>query len=181
MTEEFEIDDNGEFEYKSKSQLKREMEALQKIGKEIAELPPHRRKELPLTEEMEVAFATADKIRNKKEGWRRQLQFIGKLMRNVDAEPIILALEKIRNQGQQATKELHLLETTRDQLMQQGDEKINQLIGEYHDFDRQKLRQLVRKAQKEQKVQAEQAQASQKVSPPKAYRELFQYLKSIMN
>lgn len=151
----------------SKTEMKRDMEALQKIGEELVNLKPNALAKIPLDEEMLDAIHDAQRFKN--EARRRQLQFIGKLMRQVDIEPIQAALDMLRNKHSQATAQLHKLEQKRDDLIDNGDSMINEIIAEHPDADRQRLRQLVRQANKEK--------AQNK--PAKAYREIFQYLKEL--
>lgn len=151
----------------SKTEMKRDMEALQKIGEELVELKPNALAKIPLDDEMLDAIHDAHRFKN--EARRRQLQYIGKLMRQIDVEPIQAALDKLRNKHSQATAQLHKLEQKRDALIDSGDSMINEIIAEHPDADRQRLRQLVRQANKEK--------AQNK--PAKAYREIFQYLKDL--
>ena len=101
---------------------------------------------------------------------RRQLQLIGKLLRQTDAEPIEHALSLLNAKQRQSNQAFHAIEVARDELIQQGDDAIQALLHQYPELDRQRLRQLVRQAKK----QAEQNK------PPKASREIFQYLKTVM-
>lgn len=154
-------------EPKSKTQLKKESEALQKLGEELVNLTEAWLAKLPLDEELAEAIQIARKINRKKDGFRRQLQFIGKLMRNRETASLAAALAKLKAPQQQATQAFHLVEQSRDAILQQGDPAIQQLLQQYPDLDRQKLRQLSRQANKEK----------QQNKPPKAARELFKYLK----
>ena len=151
----------------SKTEMKRDMEALQKIGEELVELKPNALAKIPLDDDLRDAIQDAQRF--KTEARRRQLQYIGKLMRQVDVEPIQAALDKLRNKHSQATAQLHKLEQKRDKLIENGDSMINAIMVDHPDADRQRLRQLVRQANKEK--------AQNK--PPKAYREIFQYLKEL--
>ncbi len=149
----------------SKTEMKNDMNELQKLGEELVELKPSQLEKIPLSEDL--ADAIKDAQRFNKEAKRRQLQFIGKLMRNIDPEPIQLALDKIRNKHSQNTAVLHKLEQLRDRIVEQGDDAINDALELYPEIDRQRLRQLARQAKKEK--------GSNK--PPKASREIFQILK----
>ena len=139
-----------EIEYVSKTQLKRDAKDIRDLGERIVKLSPQQRQKLPLNEEIVAALEVADKIRNTREGLRRQLQFIGKLLRNCDLEPIQLELAKLSNTDNMAQKDLNVLEKIRSELLEQGDSKVNALVAQYPDFERQKLRQLVRKTLKQQ-------------------------------
>ena len=90
-----------------------------------------------------MAEAIKDAQRFKNEAKRRQLQYIGKVMRNEDPEPIQAALDKVRNKHSQATAELHKLEQLRDRIVEEGDAAISEVMLKlYPEADRQRLRQL---------------------------------------
>ncbi|CAH0534425.1 hypothetical protein VST7929_02357 [Vibrio stylophorae] len=150
----------------TKSEMKRDMTALQELGEEIAELKPAVLAKLPLPEALHAAILDAQRFKN--EAKRRQLQYIGKLMRSIDPEPLQLALDKIRNKHAQATLQLHKLEQLRDAIVAEGDSAIEQAMALYPEMDRQRLRQLARQAKKEQSQN----------KPPKSAREIFQVLKN---
>ena len=156
-------------EWISKSQLKRESHALQALGEKLVQLRKDQVAHIPLDESLRDAIELAQKIRKKHEAYRRQLQYIGKLMRSSDPEPIELALQQLMQPQREATAELHQLEAWRERLLSEGDPAITALLEAYPDGDRQHLRQLVRQAKKEQ------AQSK----PPKAARELFKYLREL--
>lgn len=166
MTEFLHGDWDEDEDLKSKTQVKREMEALQKLGEELIALPPVSRAKIPLDEELQDAIILADKLSKKREALRRHIQFIGRLMRSRDIEPIEQALAVIRNTNQAATRKFHLVEAWRDRLIAEPD-SVTEFVAEYPEVDVQQLRQLIRQAKKEQ----------EKEQPPKAYRELFQLLK----
>ena len=159
-------DDEWEYEGPSKSEMKRESERLQQLGTELVNLKPTELAKVPLDEEMLDAIALAHRLQGKREAFRRQLQFIGRLMRNSEVDAIEQALEVIRSRHVAGNARMHKLEQLREKLIADGDEAINALLGEYHELDRQKLRQLVRQAKKEREGN----------KPPAAFRELFQYL-----
>ncbi|MDP4536579.1 ribosome biogenesis factor YjgA [Alkalimonas collagenimarina] len=169
MTEFLHGDWDEDEELKSKTQVKREMEALQKLGEELISLPPTLRAKIPLDEELQDAIILADKLSKKREALRRHIQFIGRLMRSRDIEPIEQALAVIRNTNQAATRKFHLVETWRDRLLAEPD-SLTEFVADYPEVDVQQLRQLLRQAKKEQ----------EKEQPPKAYRELFQLLKPLV-
>ncbi|MGF1752497.1 ribosome-associated protein [Vibrio makurazakiensis] len=151
----------------SRTEMKEDMEALQVLGEELVQLKPSVLEKFPLSEEMAIAIKDAQRFKN--EAKRRQLQYIGKLMRSVDPEPIQLALDKIRNKHSQATAELHKLEQMRDRIVAEGDTAIAEVMEAHPEADRQRLRQLARQANKEKKAN----------KPAKAFREIFQILKEL--
>jgi ribosome-associated protein len=162
-------DQEEEGQGKSKSQLKREMHALQVLGEALVELSAEQFAKIQLPEDLHEAILAARKI-HQRGARKRQLQYIGKLMREVDAEPIQQQLDRLTGQSQEAALLLHRIERWRDELLTQGDEKLEALIEEYPQADRQHLRQLLRSAKKE----AEENKA------PKAARSLFRYLRDLI-
>ena len=153
----------------SKSQIKREMEALQDMGEELVELGRDQLKRIDLPEDLREAVRDAQRF-TQHEARRRQMQYIGRLMRDLDAEPIRAALDEIKGVSAAATARQHALERLRTRFM--ADEKvIGEIARDHPDADLQHLRQLRRNALKEQ----EQAK------PPRAYRELFRVLRELQN
>ena len=153
--------------YISKSERKRAVEQLQKLGQSLVELTDAQLAALTLDESLREAIVLARKIKNKHEAFRRQLQYIGKVMRQVDAEDIAEQLAHVRQESVQAKHQLHQLERLRTELIEQGDARLEVLLTEHPQLERQALRQWIRQAQKE-------AQAGK---TPKASRALFAYLR----
>ncbi len=149
----------------SKTEMKNDMIDLQKLGEELVELKASQLEKVPMPEDLFDAIKDAQRFN--KEAKRRQLQFIGKLMRNIDPEPIQAALDKIRNKHSQNTAVLHKLEQLRDRIVEQGDDAISDALELYPEIDRQRMRTLARQAKKEKGGN----------KPPKASREIFQILK----
>ena len=154
----------------SKSQRKRDMHALQALGQQLVELPKEQFEKITLEENLYDAIVDARNIRQ--HGARkRQLQYIGKIMRNIDAGPIQEQLNTIEGHSSQATQALHYIERWRDRLLEEGDHALEELVKQYQQADRQYLRQLLRNAQKE--MLANKA--------PKSARALFRYLRELFN
>lgn len=158
-----------EEEGKSKSQIKREMHALQELGEELVALSPAARAKLPLDEELTIALVLADKLSKKHEALRRHIQFIGRLMRDRDLKELEQGLALLRNTNQAATRQFHKIEQLRDKMLEDND-VVTAFIADHPTVDTQQLRQLIRNAKKEQEKQL----------PPKAYRELFQLIKPLI-
>ena len=169
MTDFIHGDTWDEEEGKSKSQIKREMHELQKLGEELVALSAAARAKIPLDDELQDALQLADKLGNKREALRRHIQFIGRLMRTRDLEPIEQALALLRNTNQAATRQFHKVENWRDKLITDSD-AVTEFIAAYSEVDVQQLRQLIRNTKKEQEKQ----------QPPKYYRELFQLIKPLI-
>ncbi|MDY7537201.1 ribosome biogenesis factor YjgA [Undibacterium sp. RTI2.1] len=159
-----------EYERPSKSQLKRESDALQKLGQELIDQPRDRVKRVPMPEDVRDAILMCQTIKDH-EGRRRQLQFVGKKMRTLDEEEIALIQKTIdswKGKSKSDTAAMHALERRRDKLLT-DDKALTELLEQNPELDVQHLRNLIRNARKEQ--------AENK--PPKAYREIFQILKDI--
>ena len=156
----------------SKSDLKRESEALQELGEELLTLRSDLMAPLELPDKLMEALADARRISNF-EGKRRQMQFIGKLMRKLDDEVIDAvraALQVQRDGSASELAALHQAEHWRERLLAEGDVALAELLDEYPQADRQQLRTLVRNAL------AEKA----KNKPPRAFREIYQVLRELM-
>ena len=134
-------------ERKSKSQLKREMTALQETGKILVDLPPAQLAQIPLTIALADAI-TAMRTMTSHGARRRQLQYIGRLMRTVDSEPIEEALAKLELKSRQGKAQFHQIEHWRDRLIAEDDSVIQEFLTQFPETDRQQLRQLTRNAKK---------------------------------
>jgi len=161
-------DANAEEELVSKSQRKRDAEAAQQLGKDILGLSQDDQNSLDLPESLSKALDDARRIK-KNSALKRQLQYIGKLMRHIELEPIQEQYLKLTNHYRQDVKEFHKLEEWRDRLLAEGDKALEDLIIEAPDTDRQHLRQLIRQSAKETKLK----------KAPKSAREIFKYLKTL--
>jgi ribosome-associated protein len=150
----------------SKTRLKREMLALQDIGEALVALPEGRLAELDLPERLRDAVMDARRI-SKFGALRRQLQYIGRLMRDVDSVAIAARLEAWNGQSREATAYLHVLERWRERLMD-DDRAVEELLAAHPHADVQRLRTLVRNARREQTLGR----------GPASYRALFQELKA---
>ena len=159
-----------EYDRPSKSELKRQMTALQKLGQELVEQPRERVKRVPMPEDVRDAILECQQITNH-EGRRRQMQYVGKKMRTLDEEEVALIQKTIdswKGASKAETAAMHALERRRDKLLT-DDNTLTELLAEHPELDVQHLRTLIRNARKEQ--------AENK--PPKAYREIFQILKQL--
>ncbi|MGR6807503.1 ribosome biogenesis factor YjgA [Sphaerotilus natans] len=166
----------------SKTRLKQQMHDLQALGKELDEMPAHRLKAIVgMPESLLDALLDLKRIRSH-EGRRRQLQYIGKIMRGIDAEPLREAVASFKLPGAKETLALHTAERWRDRLIAE-DEAFTQWMGEHPGTDAQALRTLIRNARKDQAAAA--AAAAQGAEAPterkgRAYRELFQQIKATL-
>lgn len=149
----------------SKTQLKQQMHELQALGETLAELPKEKLKQLDLPENLRDALLEAKRI-TAHGGKRRQLQYIGKLMRSIDPEPIQTKLDQWNGNHAEETALLHRLENWRQRLID-DDTALSEFLTQHPDFDVQQLRTLIRNARKETQLQ----------KPPKSSRELFRILR----
>lgn len=165
---DWEDEDQEEIIWVSKSEIKRDAEDLKQLGEKLVNLTKVNLTKVPLDDSLKDAIELAQRLQ--KEARRRQLQYIGKLLRSINAEPIREALEKIENKHNQQQAMLHKLEILRDELIVKGDAALTDLLNEYPSADRQQLRNLIRAAQKEKEQN----------KPSKAYREIYQILKTLI-
>lgn len=149
----------------SKTRRKKDMLALQDLGVELVELNEHQLENMQLPQPLLEAVQEARRL-TKHEARRRQLQYIGRLMRGIDAAPIRTRLEQWRGQGREHTAQLHTLERWRNELLA-GDPALERFLREHPGADSQTLRTLIRNARREQGA----------ALPPKSYRELFRVLR----
>jgi ribosome-associated protein len=159
-----------EYDRPSKSQLKREMTALQKLGAELVAEARERVKRVPMPEDVRDAILECQNIKDH-EGRRRQMQYVGKKMRTLNEEEIAAIQKTIdswKGLSKADTANMHAMERRRDKLLA-DDNALTELATKYPQIDVQHTRTLIRNARKEQ--------AENK--PPKAYREIFQLLKQL--
>lgn len=154
----------------SKSALKRQMHDVQQLGEALTELPASRIATLDLPESLLDALAEYRRTRSF-EGRRRQLQFIGKLMRQVDPEPVREAVAAAKLGSAKETLALHEAERWREELLA-SDDAITRWINAHPDTEPQPLRSLVRAARKDLQAEAPEARRG------RPYRELFQLIKN---
>jgi ribosome-associated protein len=159
--------DADEYSGPSKSQLKRESTALQDLGAELVALSKDRLAKIDMPERLRDALRDAQRF-TKHEAKRRQMQYIGKIMRDIDAAPLQAAMNEIKGKSEAANIRQHRLERLRTRLME--DEAVfSELARDYPHADMQHLRQLRRNALKE----------AQQGKSPRAYRELFRELREL--
>lgn len=158
----------------SKTQLKAEADEKQALGEALLTLRADLMARLDLPDKLRDAIADAKKITNF-EGRRRQMQFIGKLMRPLDPEPIREAINEQLNGSADLTLALHQAEQWRDKLI--GDDAaLGDWLQEYPGTDSQQLRALVRQARKDAKPE----KPGEAPRHGKAYREIFQLVRQAM-
>jgi ribosome-associated protein len=163
----------------SKTELKRESTELQKLGEALLTLRADLMEGLPLSEKLTDAVAEARRITNF-EGKRRQMQFIGKLMRGLDEETLQAVRDALEAQQKGSARDaqaLHQAEKWRDDLIAR-EGALDQWLQEYPETDTQQLRALIRQARKD--VQPDKESVSKGLAPRqgRAYREIFQLVRA---
>jgi ribosome-associated protein len=168
----------------SKTDLKREMDRLQALGEDLLTLRADLLAGLDLSDKLLDALADAKRITNF-EGRRRQMQFIGKLMRLLEPETIAAAQAALETQHKGSAEEklaLHLAEQWRDRLLADDNALTEWLTVEREagiESDPQHLRALIRQARKDQQAQPPESTGAA-VRHGKAYREIFQAVKAAL-
>jgi ribosome-associated protein len=152
----------------SKTRRKREMHARQDLGEELVGLTETQLAQLELPEKLLDAVLLAKRIQ-KFRALRRQLQYVGRLMRDVDSVAIAAQLEAWKGKSREVTARLHALERWRDRLIA-SDTAMAELAAAYPGCDVQHLRALVRNARCERAPDA----------APESARELFRALKAVI-
>lgn len=165
----FDDDSEQDDDFVSKTQRKREMHALQELGKQLVELNDEQLARMPLEPKLEAAVVEMRRIRHR-EARRRQLQFIGRLMRDADQDGIQAALDQFNHQSRASIQIHHQAEQWRDRLLTEPD-ALQEFIDQHPGVDIQHLRQLLRQAQKE---------ASQNKAPSSA-RKLFKEIRDTLS
>lgn len=154
-----------EDEFVSRSEKKRQVEELQRLGAALVALAPAQIEALHLPDELVAAVREAQRIRSH-EAKRRQIQFIGKVMRRVDPEPVRAALAELAGLSSVARVRQRRVEQWRERLI--GDDAaLTEFAGTCAGADLQALRALIRNARKE----------IAESKPPRAQRELFRVLR----
>jgi len=169
--EDFEIEEEEYFNFRgpSKSSRKRQSNALQDLGEDLMALSREQLTKLDLPDELFDAVRIGQSI-TAHGGLQRQRKFIGKLLRNLDAEPIKAGLVALRGESAELVRLQHKCERWRDRMLQEGDCAVNEFIGQHPNAERQKLRQWVRDAKREHEAGR----------APRASRLLFRYVRDVL-
>lgn len=152
----------------SKSQRKREAHEVRDLASELIAMGDAHLRRIPLDEDVRRAVHDARRIRSHA-ARKRQLQYLAKLLRREDVEPIADAIEGFHAEARQLTARHHRAEAWRDHLLAHGDEALSELMEARADLDPQPIRQHVRKARRE----------SESDQPPAAARALFRVLRDL--
>ena len=150
----------------SRSQLKRESAAVQGLGEELCKLPGQVLTDIGVDEELREAIIVWQKTATH-EGKRRQMQYVGRLMRNVDTRRLFTAWQKFKADGAASAKALHEIEELRQRLIDNAPGVWSEVFSKFPDIDKHELEHLVKEAKEEQKAG----------KPPRAFRAVFRLLR----
>ena len=156
---------DGDEDYVSKSQLKREAQAVTELAQTLVEAKPGLLSKVPIPEEIEADLKLARKITSNI-ARKRQIAFLAKKMRGLDLEPIRTALMPDEQAHRQSVARMHLHERWRDRIVAEGDPAIELFMADFPQADRQRLRQLARQSVKE----------AAKGKPPAAARAIYKLI-----
>lgn len=165
-------EETGEFLAPSRSQRKREADAVLILAERLVGLTPSQLARLALPEPILGAVADTRRIASHV-ARKRQLHYLAKLMRREDEQTLQPIRDALEHDGAKAKREaaaLHRLEAWRERLLSEGDAALGALADAHPDLDRHRLRQLVRAARDERLANR----------PPQAFRALFQELKQLL-
>jgi ribosome-associated protein len=166
------------FQENSKTELKRESTELQKLGGDLLTLRPALRDALGLSEKLRDALDEANRITNF-EGRRRQMQYVGKLMRQLDDEEVAAVRAALDEQHKGSAREslaLHEAERWRDDLIAR-DEALQDWLDLHPDTDSQQLRALIRQARKDRQPTQDEVSRGEVPRHGRAYRDIFQLVR----
>lgn len=152
----------------SRSQEKREAESLQKLGERLIKLPKKQLDLLPLPENLRDAIEHARHITSHG-ALKRQRQYVGRLMRDIDPQPLRTKLDELTSSDRVSNAHFHQSEHWRDRLIADGDAALAEFLVLHPQADRQHLRRLMR----------EIAAAVAAGRAPRHARELFRYIQNL--
>lgn len=155
----------------TRGEKKKRATQLERLGESLVHLPPAKLARVPMPDDLAAAVTEARRIKAMKAhgGYRRQVQFIGRIMRFLDARPIAEALETMKSEDAPSSAAFRAAELWRDRLVAEGDAALDELMRELPSLDRTELRQLMRQAQKE----------TAQGKPPHARRAIFRTLRPL--
>lgn len=153
----------------SKSARKRQMHSLQAMGESLVNLNARQLEQIPLDDDRLVSAIQECRQISSNSARKRHLQFIGKLMRDIDPAPIEKALQVLHTSRQESTAAFHQLEELRADILEAGTGGVELAMARFPAADRQHLRQLV----------LQHGRENQRNKPPAASRKLFAYLREL--
>ncbi|MDH5184842.1 MAG: DUF615 domain-containing protein [Gammaproteobacteria bacterium] len=153
----------------SRSEIKRDLKALQDLAKELIELKDQQLAKLPLNDIVLAAIVESRRI-TQHIARKRHLKYVTKQLRELDEEALRHGMSVLKDQDNVANARFHHMEKWRDRLIEGGDDVLKALLDEYPHAERQQLRQLIRNAQREKLAN----------QPPKSARALFKLIRELM-
>jgi ribosome-associated protein len=152
----------------SKSQRKRDAQELLELAKNLVAMPDAMLKRMPMEQELrdEIEFARSIKAHGAR---KRQLMTVGKMLRQRDNQALLDAVDDVGQKNRQMNARFHHIETWRDRLLNGNDQVLSELLEQVPDANAQILRQLIRNAQKEARLE----------KPPASARKLFKLLREM--
>lgn len=161
------FDPDAVYDGPSRSQKKREVEALQALGETLVKLPDAQFKRIELPEDLRAAVADCRRI-TQNGALRRQRQYIGKLMRGIDPAPIQAQLDIFNGASAAENAKLHQAEKWREKLIADN-AALTLFLNQHPGADATRLRQLIRNARDE----------AAHAKPPRAFREIFRVIRAL--
>lgn len=152
----------------SKTKLKAEADAMQAIGKKLVDLPKDKLLKLNLPEALFEAVIEAKRI-TANGAIRRQMQYLGRLMRDIDPAPIVDQLQRWEGKHNEENARFHGMERWRTRLLSDA-QAVSEFLMRYPQADSQQLRTLIRNVQRDEAAN----------KPPKSSRELFKLIREIV-
>lgn len=168
-------EDDEAFDGPSRTQLKNESEALQDLGVALLELPAAQFDALDLDERLRNALIELRRLGNHRGARKRQAQYVGKLMRNTDVEPLQRALDERRNNAAREVRALKNVEIWRERLLSDDAGALDAWLRQHPQADAPTFRALVAHARREHAARADGSDAA-----PRYARELFKALREAM-
>lgn len=152
----------------SKSEIKRQMHALQELGRRLCELRPDQQAKVPMSEQLRRGLEESRRITSHI-ALKRHMQYLGKVLRSEDSDAIKHAVDLFDTSTQAHNQRFHALENWRERLISGDNNTLQSFVESYPECDIQHLRQLIRNAQRERELG----------KPPAHARKLFRYLREL--
>ncbi len=169
MSDDYEPEGYEESEEQvSRSEIKRQMLALQALGERLLKLKPAQWETFGFSEVMMDALRESQRIKSHN-AMRRHIRRLGKLLNKEDTEKVEALFQRLDDQAMQDNRRFHRIEQWRDRLINGDDKTLSELLDICPNIDIQHVRQLIRSSKKEREL----------TKPPAAQRKLFKYLKEL--
>lgn len=169
-SDEHDTDDEDLYDGPSKSQLKRDAKALVALGEKLLHIPEAQLKQTGLPDVVNAILET--KKITKGNARKRQLQYVGKLLRNADLTEVNQIVDRFDASSTEHVTKFHQLEEWRERLIAEDNQVVGEIMAVYPEVNIQQLRSLSRNAVNERRAEKQ---------PPVHFRKLFQYLKSLLD